>query len=66
MHLAEVGDKVVVVVAGENQFASMIALTVSINQLSGMGSSVGRTKECLDVVGVGLPLKNVWIMCWHW
>jgi hypothetical protein len=50
VHVAEVGDEVV---AEEDQLL--------FNQLSGMGSSVGSTKERVDVVGVGLPLKIVWI-----
>jgi biopolymer transport protein ExbB/TolQ len=47
VHVAEVGDKVVV---EEVQ---------PINQLSGMGSGAGSTKERVDV-GVGLPPKIVW------
>ena len=56
----EAGDKAVVV-AGENQLVSIIMLTVSINQLSGMGSRVGSSKERVDAVGVGLHPKIVWI-----
>lgn len=54
VHVSEVGDEVV---AEEDQ---LLFVTLLINQLSGMGSSVGSTKERVDVVGVGLPLKIVW------
>ena len=60
MHVVEAGDKVVVM-TGENLLVSRIMLTVSINQLSGMGSRVGSSKERGDAVGVGLHPKIVWI-----
>ena len=57
VHVAQVGY---VVVLEEDQLALTLVLLRLVNQLSGMGSVVGSTKEKVDVVEVGVPPKFVW------